>query len=160
MKTLTKSELLNLLNTIKGATFISMETNIVPKLKANNPFIGIKKVSKVSGVIGFNYSNSVNNQRAKEGVEPDFKPEARKWGERISNTPLVKHKDKFYLELKVQNSNSDYFLDGKRVNPEEIKPWYYNKSSRQELDNEVILRDYSLDNIKRIKINKEEYSVV
>lgn len=160
MKNLTKNELIDLLSKVKGTTFVSIETTTVPKLKSGNPFSNLKKVSKVSGAIGFNYQNSVNNALAKEDKESDFESKPRKWGEKIAGTPLVKHKDKFYLEMKAQNGQSDYFNDQGRVSKEDIKPWEYAKSSRQGLENEVIIRDFSIDNISRVKINKEEYNII
>lgn len=159
MKTLNQAELVDLLGKVKGTTFVSIESVTTPKIKAGNPFIGLKKISKTSGAIGFNYENSVNNALVKEGQANDFKAEPRKWGERVVGTPLVKHKDKFYLEVKVQSGESDYFDDNGRVDNKDIKPWEYAKKSRQGLENEVILRDYDLSNITRIKINKSEYNV-
>jgi hypothetical protein len=159
MKTLTKTELIDLLSKVKGTTPISIETTTVPKIKAGNPFTALKKVSKVAGLIGFIYGNSVNNQREREGVSTDFKPEERKWGQRILHSPLVKHKDKYYLELKVQGSSSEYFDNETRVNSEDVKPFYYSNSSRQGVNKEVILRDYDINNISRITINKNEYKV-
>ena len=159
MQTLTKAELIDLLSKVKGTTAVSIETTTVPKIRSGNPFKGLKKVSKVAGMIGVIYANSVNNQRAKEGLEKDFVPESRKWGERILHTPLVKHNDKFYLEMKCQSAESDYFDDSGRVSSDKVKDWEYNKTSRQGVENEVILRDFSLDNISRIKINKNEYQV-
>lgn len=160
MKNLTKNELIDLLSKVKGTTFVSIETTTVPKLKSGNPFSNLKKVSKVSGAIGFNYQNSVNNALTKEDKEKDFEAKPRKWGEKVVGTPLVKHKDKFYLEMKAQNGQSDYFNDQGRVSKEDIKPWEYAKSSRQGLENEVIVRDFSIDNISRVKINKEEYNII
>lgn len=159
MKTLTKAELVDLLSKVKGTTAVSIETTTTPKIRSGNPFVGLKKVSKVSGMIGVIYANSVNNQRAKEGLDKDFVPESRKWGERILHTPLVKHKDKFYLEMKCQSAKSDYFDNSGRVSIDQVKPWEYNKTSRQGVENEVILRDFSLENITRITINKNEYQV-
>jgi len=160
MKTLTKTELVDLLSKVKGTTTISIETTTVPKIKAGNPFTSLKKVSKVAGLIGFIYGNSVNNQREREGLAKDFEPEKRAWGERILHSPLVKYNDKFYLELKVQSADSEYFDNNVRVDSEKIKPFYYANNSRQEVSKEVILRDYSIDNISRITINKNEYNVI
>lgn len=159
MKTITKSELIDLLSKIKGTTFVSIETKTVPKLKSN-PFTRLEKVSKVAGAIGFIYENSVNNQREKEGLNKDFKAKPRKWGVKIPHTPLVKNKDKYYLEMKVQNSSSDYFENNQRIPLDKVVPYMYTGSSRQNVSKEVILRDYLIDNITRIKLNKEEYNVV
>lgn len=163
MKTITKSELTDLLKTIRGTTFLSIESQTKPKLKSGNPFPHLVKISHVNGCAGFNYENSVNRQSVKEDGNADFEAKPRKWGKRIPKTPLVEHNGKFYLELKVENSNSEYFdysSNNKRINPESVKDWQYKKSSRQGVKNEVIVRDYSLDNIQRIKLNKKEYIVI
>lgn len=160
MKSLTKQELVEVLKSVKGNTFISIESKTEPKLKKGNPFNALIKISKVFGAIGFNYENSVNNQRIRESLEVDFEAKPRQWGKRIKGTPLVEHKDKYYLEVKVQGAESDYFQDNNRVDVDKIKPWMYNSKSRQGVEKEVIVRDYSLDNISRIKINKKDFIVV
>jgi hypothetical protein len=160
MQTLTKQEALNTLMNVKGTTFMSIETTTIPKLKAKNPFKDLKKVSLISGAIGFNYENSVNNQREREGLENNFESKPRAWGHRIDNTPVVEHKGKHYLEVKVQSSKSEYFDGDLRIDVDKIKPWMYSNSSRQELNKEVIVRDYSLDSIFRMNLNKKEYRIV
>lgn len=159
MKTLTRPELVELLKNVKGSTFCSIETETVPKTKKGCP-LNLKRLSKVSGCIGFNYTNSVNTQRAKEGLSEDFKAVARVWGNRIQNTPLVEHKGNNYLEVKVQSATSDFFANSARISLDKIKQWLYNSETRQGLDKEVIVRDYKIENITRIKINKEEYRIV
>src|SRR6185312_11339306 len=115
-------------------------------------------------------TRSVNAQRERENLEPDFIAEPRKWGERLPNFPLVRHvKDgveKLYLEMKIQRSlHHRYILDNhKAIGIENdlitaclpIRA----ESSRQQLEKEVILRDYELSNIKRIRINGITYQVV
>lgn len=163
MKTITKEELKNILFSQKGTTFISLETETEQKLKGGkkNPLSGLIKINKVCGAIGFHYQNSVNRQKEREGQESNFISQPRKWGVRLNGTPLVQNGEKFYLELKVQSSQTpDYFFKGVRIDNEQVRKFLPNKSSsRQNLENEVILRDYSLDSIKRIKINSEEYSI-
>lgn len=159
MQTLNRQELLELLSNVNGTTFVSLETRVNPRLKSGNPFVNLEKVSKVCGAIGFNYQNSVNNQRLREDLKNDFKSEPRKWGQRVSGTPLVRHNNKLYLEIKVQSSESDFFDKNQRINIDKIKPWEYTSTSRQGLEKDVILRDYSIDNISRITINKKEYRI-
>lgn len=168
----TLAELKDLLTARKGAfpiTFLSMTE---PKMnkgrgKNKNPFLGrVFKASTVNGIINFIYQNSVNNQREREDKTPDFIPEARSWGTRIKGTPFVEHKGEFYLEVKVERTLEEprYYLDGKEADEatkEKIKEWLppERESSRQELDKEVILRDYNIKNIVELHHNGEVYRV-
>lgn len=159
---MTKEELAEFLKEIKGTTFCTIETETEPKLKGGKkcPYAGVKKISKVNGAIGFIYENAVNNQRVREGSEADFESEPRAWGHRISGTPLVEHKGKFYIEVKVEKTEKPlYILNGNFISNEDIKPYLPETTSRQELDKEVILRDYSLDNIKMIKIKGQQFQI-
>lgn len=142
-----------------GAFPVTIVTKTKPKVKANCPY-NITKLSTVNGMAGFIYENSVNKQRIKEDKDPDFKAEPRRWGIRIPKTPLVEHKGSFYLELKVQHSDSEYFDGKKKISREEITPYLTSSSTdKQQLDKPVILRDYSLENIKELHMNGQTYVV-
>jgi hypothetical protein len=163
MKTITKQELLEIVAKQKGTTFISIETETEQKLLGgkNCPLKGLIKRSKVNGAIGIHYTNSVNNQRIREEKEADFVAQPRTWGIRLEGTPLVQHKDNYYLEVKVQSTQKpDYFFNGKRIDSEEVKPYLPQNKTRQDLNKEVILRDYNISSIKRIKIDGNEYSIL
>lgn len=160
MKTLTKNELIDLLKSVKGTSFVSIESETTPRLKANCPLKNLVKISKVSGAINFNYQNSVNNQRVKENKPEDFKAKSRVWGKRVKNSPVFEHRGKFYLNIKIQSSRSDYFNNNLRQSIDKVANYLYNSSTRQNLNKEIIVRQYSLDSIKRITINKQEYTVV
>ena len=144
---------------VKGATIVSMVTDVEPGLikPKSNPLAGrVRKVSYVNGMIGFNYQNSVNNQLAREGQDAEFEAHPRKWGERIQGTPLVRHNGNVYIELKVEKVfDTKYYVDGKEVPVEEIEMHLTPKkegSGRQGTDKAVILRDYNLDNVKQLRI--------
>jgi len=159
MKTITRSELVSMLENVSGNTFVNIETETIPKTKKGCSF-NLKRLSSISGCIGFNYTNSVNHQRQKEGLSEDFKAVARVWGNRIKGTPIVEHKGKKYIEVKVQSATSDFFSNSTRISLDKVIPWLYNSETRQGVDNEVVVRDYKIENITRIKINKEEYKVI
>lgn len=159
MKRITTSELISVLLNVKGSNFVSIETITQPKLKANNPFGGLTKISSISGVVNFIYENSVNNQRLKEGKENNFKSLERKWGQKIQGTPLIVNRDKYYLEIKVAKSDSKYIIGESEVAYDRIKPYLYERKTRQELENEIILRDYSLDSIKKISVQGQVYTL-
>lgn len=159
---ISKENLVKLLKSCKGSTFVTIQTVTKPTFSGGMscPFVGAIKISRVNGCIGFNYENSVNNQRAREGSEKDFEAKPRTWGHRIPGTPLVKHKGSYYLEMKVEKSESPvYILGTYLLDNNDIKPWIPKQTSRQEVEKPVILRDYKIDSIQKIVINKQEYIV-
>lgn len=140
----------------KGTSFITIVALTDPRMrKRGNPYIGrVLKRSTVNGAIGWIYQNSVNRERARENLEPDFEAFPRKWGQRIKGTPFVEHKGKTYLELKVERAiSTEYLLDGQVVDKSVIEEWLPKRKpegERQEVDRPIILRDYDLANIKAI----------
>lgn len=140
----------------KGTSFVTIVALTDPRMrKRGNPYIErVLKRSTVNGAIGWIYQNSVNRERARENLEPDFEAFPRKWGQRIKGTPFVEHKGKTYLELKVERAiSTEYLLDGEVVDKSVIEEWLPKRKpegERQEVDRPIILRDYDLANIKAI----------
>lgn len=173
MKTLTLDKLCeSLIFGRAGCQAVTIVAATVPTMrKTGNPFydretktFSILKRSRTNGLINWIYQNSVNNQRLREGLEPDFEPEPRQWGKRIRGTPFVVHDGKIYLELKVQKSlEHGYFsTDGKPIHESEIRPFLSEKAEglRQGVDNPVILRDYRINNIEQITFGGQIYRIV
>jgi len=172
MKTITKQELIERLLNTKGTTIISVEASTNPRLlKTDNPYWdkenkkwNITKLSYVNGMIGWIYTNSVNNQRSREGKSEDFQAHKRRWGKRIKGTPLVDHKGNKYLELKVENHYRTVYLDadGYPVDERDLEPYKQNSKpkSRQGVEKEVVLRDYKIDSIETITLGGEKYKVI
>lgn len=158
---ISRDDLLNFLIEHKGANIISFRSTTEPKVKKTAPFINLRKGSHVNGIIGFNYSNSVNNQRLREGNEEKFEAHPRAWGERIGTSPVIEHKGQYYLEIKVEKTltNPEYFDDNGPVEAEAVKPHLYARSpsKRQETDKEIILRDYKLESLDQIRINGKDF---
>ena len=162
MDKISKENLVELLKSVKGSTFVTIQTVTTPKFIGGKscPFAGAIKISKVNGCIGFNYENSVNNQRKRENSEPDFVSEPRTWGHRISGTPLVKHEGLYYLEIKVEKSELPIYILGTSIlDNNEVENWIREQTTRQDVEKPVILRDYKIDSIQKIIINKKEYVV-
>jgi hypothetical protein len=162
-----QDQLKDLLNQ-KGTTIVSFTAVVDPKLKkTGNPFDPgqVMKRSVVNGMVGWNYQNSVNNQRVREGNEEEFVAHPRKWGERIQGTPFVEHNDKTYLELKVESTKDPvYLVDGKEATDAQLETIHRflptrSGSSRQGTEKMVIIRDYNLATIKSIKTKGQEYTV-
>lgn len=172
-------ELENTLANVNRPTIVTVWAEVVPDMYVKdqetgerNPYLGrTVKQSRVNGMICWTYAVSVNNQRQREAnpqtVEeahavPVFIPEPRKWGERVPNTPLVNHKGKVYLELKVERVlETCYLIDGQTADPEVLRPFLKTKQEgrRQEVAKPVVLRDYALENIKGIQFQGEYHRI-
>lgn len=164
-KTITKEQLKEILVNLKGNTFATITTKTEPAQKSDSPFKNsLKKLSRVNVCIGFHYTNSVQNQEKREGMEGTFQAKPRKWGQRIEGTPLVEHKGKFYLETKVERSMGQiYLVDDKIKTKDKVNPFLKEltkPATQDHLKKFVILRDFSLDNIKRIRYNGNVLNIV
>ena len=156
-------QLIEMLTKNKGAKIVTLYTETKPQLKkANNPYLGVVKRSRVNGIVNFNYENSVNRQRGREGSETDFEAVERKWGRRINGTPVIEHKNKYYLEVKVERTlDTEYKLGDDIVSYENLKPYFYARSVNQQgVENEIKVRDFSLDSLKGLKYNGELFEIV
>lgn len=151
-----------MLHTIRGATAVAFISSTEPDLRAGNPFPGLRKISRIGGMLNFNYAAAVNRQREREGVIPDFVAEPRKWGERIAGTPLVTHKGKWYVEAMVRHSEVVAYImpDLSPVDPEEVAKWLKARhGGRQAVKKPIILRDFSVENIRSMKMKGVEYII-
>lgn len=167
---ITPFQMAGLLSDSLGANFVTIETRTVPKLLARHPISGeanpfrgnIVKVAIVNGVINWVYERAVNRQRTREELTADFQAMPRKWGHRMAGTPLVEHNGQYYLELKVERSIDYRYeamdrtpLDKAAVNQYLTPP----SASRQGVEKTIILRDYKIDNITRIKYRGQEFRI-
>lgn len=159
-------DLVNLLKKKNSATFVTIVTETDPTMrKTDNPYVGVKKVMSNNGIICFSYEKAVNKERDKEGVPTTFTPSPRKWGMRLTGTPLVENKGKYYLEFRfIRAAKPSYYLDGKEIPYDNLKPFMPEKSSNADHqgvdpEKEIIIRDFSIDSIKLIKMDNEEYMV-
>jgi len=164
------NELAELLRSVRGSSIVSIESCTEPRLLAKHPVSGqpnpfrnnVVKVSRVNGIIGWQYERSVNRQRTREEMTPDFESLPRKWGFRLPGTPLVEHEGRLYIELKVHQSLGHRYetLDGRELDDADIEPYLPQHSAgRQGVRGEVILRDYALENILSIKMNGKTYII-
>lgn len=163
-------ELADLLRNARGATIVTVEARTEPRLLARHPVSGqpnplkgnLIKVSRVNGIINWGYEGSVNRQRAREEMTPDFEALPRKWGFRLPGTPLVEHDGRLYLELKVERSLDHRYetFDGLELDSADVEAYLPQRSaSRQGVSRQVILRDYALDNIISIRMGGMTYIV-
>lgn len=162
MKALTTTALVEVLATVKGATFATLITETDARLKkTGNPFGPVRKVSRVNVCLGFQYESAVNRQRTREGTVADFEAAPRQWGTRLPGSMLVEHKGKLYLETKVERSLGCVYLDasGKELTAEQVAPFLpaRSESTRQETEKEILVRDYALESLRSVSFGGEQY---
>ena len=162
MKKITTAEMIEMVRNQSGCTFATIKTNTDPKAKKFCPFATVRKVSHLNVMIGFDYSNAVNNQRTREEIETEFKSAPRRWGERI-DLKTVGHKGKVYLTTATLNHYSTEYQDekGNEIPSDLIAPHLPKKStsSRQETEKKIIYRDFDASNVTEITMMKETYTV-
>jgi hypothetical protein len=135
----------------------------------------VRKRSVVNGFVQFDYENAVNRQREREGLEKDFAAVAPTWGEArdvegknytclqdwTPKTGDNAGKPTVYLYLKVERSlGYEYFLkregawDGVPLEPADVNAFLPDRGdSRQGVEDEIIVRKYTLANVERIVID-------
>lgn len=162
---LTLPQLRARLNRVSESMPIGMTAVTTPEMrKKNNPFFGhVAKITRVNGWINWRYAKSVNRQRTREHKPADFRALVRSWGTRVKQTPLIQHGELYYLDVKIQQRHVIY-LD-LRTRTEipwpQIKPFVRppQKNLRQNLERDVILRDYHVENIAELRIAGEVWRV-
>lgn len=168
--TITTSEAIRIIQrNVNGTMAVSIDTDTeVDKSmnKTGNPFygMGIRKLSTLNGLIGFDYENSVNNQAAREGLEArTAKP--RKWGVLTDDRLFVVHKGKWYLQMKVQSAtNVRYqYPDQRPIDVavlEDFMPEKARSSTQADLTKEVCVRDITMSNITAMRFKCAEYDII
>lgn len=111
------------------------------------------------------YEDSVNKQRAREHNGPietleHFEAKPRSWGVHVEDTSFVVHTKKgesiqrIYLEVRVIRSlATTYFIDGQPVAKETAEALLHpnRESGRQGTSKAIILRDYEVGNLTRVR---------
>ena len=198
------NDVVNFFMAHSGASMATLTTRTLPKVNKTNgkrgadkitfaEIWGTRKIYKVATRyvgIGHRYSKTLQNRLDKEETDTTYKPEPRKWGERIGESVLFTHTDKqentnTYLEYFYVNANCDmsshhYEWDnGERLTEPQL---YYAQSvfnldppkkvsPKQEGlgltdDNNIIVNCIKVDNVQSIKafghelINAESVSIV
>lgn len=170
MKTISLPQLQVLLARIKGAKplTISAFVDARPK-KTGNPFAAIRKLSKVNGMTGANYEASVNRQQDREMGElaPGFEAKERKWGDRVSPA-LVEKDGKWYLAIQPRSTAKPLYFTQKTGEPfkhtaketiAHLLPAQRDNGAAQGVEQAVIYRNYSLENIAAVTIDGESYRI-
>lgn len=163
-------QLKEVLSTVNGATFAGIDTAVGVKLKGGkkNPMQGrVTKHTTGSNVILYAntddspYKAMVQRRMEAEGKDPStFELKPRAWGVRDGKTPIILHNDKAYLEvIFIKGGKSQYFLDDEPIAKEDIEGMddepvetEASKASQGGIEDKVVIRTYSLDSIKELRL--------
>lgn len=108
----------------------------------------------------------------KEQAEERFEVKARKWGERIPNSPFIQHTKEgdvhpnYYLDtIFLKAGTTEFFLDGQPIAEDDIEG--YEKPKAKEgahiqgglsVENQVIVRSIGLASVLKIRTKGAEHS--
>lgn len=173
-KLITLAALTELLAATNGSQFVSFVAKTDAKAKkTGNPFGKVWKRAKIVGIVNFNYTNSVNNQRAREGTDADFTAKARQWGTKLVGVPFVVHTPKgmteqcVYLEVKVESATIVGYEDdnGNPLTAEQVKPFLPADKSEaiaeaQGVEKAIHYTNYNVVGMEQFAIGGERYDVM
>lgn len=163
------SKIEQILSTVNGGTFISLDTMTTPTLLGGkkNPMQGrIRKHNTGASIMVFQnknkhaYAAMVHRRLEKEGKNPElFKLSPRKWGTRLPNLPIVEHKGALYLEVIFLKSGvTAYTLDGQVIDKNNIEGLKDTSNGEQGgLNDKVVIRTFKVGSITRLRIAGKEY---
>jgi len=127
---------------------------------------GITRYANVGIMLGYNYANSVNNQRERENEIRDFMAQSL-WkgkGKRLSPA-LATHVEKgtYYMSYKAQQTFKSLHVDSvlNYIPVALLKPFFPEKKNySQGTDKPVYHREISINNIRRLKFKKTSYEII
>lgn len=147
-ETINKLTLRNMLFELGNrSVFVGLDVETEPKVKAGQG--AIVKKARINGRAGAKYRQPTE----------DHVTQKRSWGNRLAESPLVEYKGTYYLEMEVTSSPEVSYFDketGEPITEDEAKARGYRKRDDQYL---MVFRDYKLDSIKKIRINKKEFTI-
>lgn len=171
------NNLVSFVESLSKGTLSTIITNTEPRMrKTNNPLFGrVRKQTTVNHVVvGVSYENSVNNKSERVGggehIEAE-KPNGKTWV--IPNLILKADKDENQLYLRVTERKtttreSFYLVDGRPATEEEVAIIKENlqggapSKKQAELgiaeEDQVVVKDYKLQNILAIKQGSKKWS--
>jgi hypothetical protein len=172
-----RSVLLAVYRRVVGATAISADIKSEPKMnKRGNPFfgIGVTKSVTLSGIIGGQYSNAVNNQLGREDKGLDFVAQVPTWFRYVEGSNIIGRNkndirgdetDALYFAMKVQTSTKPVYryADGRIIATDEIKPFLQKSSApktQADLEKKVIWRTPKFASVQSIRMGGTEFVIL
>ena len=134
--------------------------------KGKTKFGDVTRIANIGIMLGYNYTNSVNNQRERENEMRDFMAQQlwRGKGKRLSPA-LSTHieKETFYMSYKAQQTFKSFHFDSALnfIPLALLKPFFPPKTNHsQGTEKAVYHREISIDNIRRLKFKKTTYELI
>jgi hypothetical protein len=162
-KQMTRSELVNLLNSRGGCCPVGLLTETEPALKkTGNPNKGKKvvRVTRRNGFVGGSYESIVNNAQEREGEARNFEAMPLPWGEHRGRF-FIEHKGQMYLKffpLKSGCNGEDRWeVDGVAVDFSVIEPFLTKPSDSR---SGVPWRVITLTNVKEVSLDGDVIRLV
>jgi hypothetical protein len=166
---ITKAQLVEMLkNWNFGAQPAAVQYVTTPKLtkEGKQKFGDVTRIANIGIMLGYNYTNSVNNQRERENELRDFmaQPLWKGKGKRLSPA-LATHEEKgtFYMSYKAQQTFKSFHMDAvlNLIPLKDIKPFFpESKNYSQGTEKAIYHREISIDNIRRLKFRKTTYEIL
>jgi len=174
MKTISQSQLLDLIKSTKGAAIVGIlaETDAKAR-KTGNPFGKIFKTVRAVGFCGADYGNAVLNEGLREEKQIDFVPDSLPWGEWLVAGKVITHKGELYLRLQTTASQRSrqpakvlgYRAEnGRFLSFEQVKPFLPEKrESEKQIEagidtgKTVMVRTYKFNSLKVIRYAGQSY---
>ena len=166
-----KKNIVETLDAMRGATFVTVVTNTEPRMrKTNNPFYGkLRKVARYNGQVNFQYDGAVERQLVKEGKSLDEFRRGESWHVPVIRddgtlTPFCQHKGNGsrYLRFRLLNVIDSRFemSDGTPVDESKVKEFLQtgNNYANQGTDDPVKIITVALDNVESLTANGENIS--
>ena len=173
IKTITKQELVSILNTIEKPTFthiVSMTNVRMNKEKTKegnkelNPYHDkVVKLRKGNFLIGSDYEKRVQGNDTKEGGEGTFKSQESKVGVHISKCVLFNEKyNKYYLsheKFPEVKPKSEFIFEGNTIDKVLFDKWISDSKpyENQPQERKVEWTTLTIDNIKEISLQGTKY---
>ncbi len=146
------------LSRVPGCTFASLDAETMP-----SP--GLKCIETGASVILFSnmnsngYENMVKRRLEKLGkTAENFVLGDLPWGERVENTPLIFHKDRYYLQTVIlRPGEKEYLVGVHRVDPFEFGITVRRTNQGLPKGQEVLVATYRIENITRLTLLGEKH---
>lgn len=177
MKTLTHTQLREVLKSTKGNMFVGLLACVDTRChKTGNPFaLPVFKQLRVVGTVGADYQTSVNNEALRQGAAPEFEAESLPWGQWDVYGKVISHNEKLYLRTQTtpgQRRKAPARVlnyrdaNGKFVARDILVPFLpvEKESDKQQLQTgikkTVWVRTYAFDSIQKIRIAGQTFQLV
>lgn len=144
----------DILASIRGCTFATLSAE-------TRPIAGIRHVVEGQRVMLFTnkhssgYENMVKRRLASVGKNPDdFVVGDLPWGERIPETPMIRHRGEIYLQtILLAEGVSKYYLGLREINPDDFG---LKRKPNQGLgERSVIVNAYNIKSINSLTVNRQ-----